>query len=491
VHDKRSSTTLAYADLSAKRLLLVLAGLAFVALVAVAVAAFVFVPAYVEREVKRRAAERGVELTIGSLEYGWEWVKLHDTRARLIGVSVVTLHFDTVDVALDGSELVSLGVEGVDAKAEGSLPVVALELGAWSKRFPSAYALPLSASGISFAWRPSATEEPWLFLSGGSLAKTSAGTAFAAEKARVAGGDIGRVGASYASTASSVALGFGESELSKAPLRIDAEQAPRPKVTLTLAPVPLERMAGPFAMALPVKDVVGSGKVTFDFASRDSMVPSGGHARLELKGYIPPHPVELDGFVFGDVTVLETDLRVGSGLGDVRLENTRVTAGKFELSGSGTITREADAARVKLDLQGALPCDSLASAAAESRLAKLLGRAAGRKAGIAALKLVGGAVAVRVQVDASTANLPGAKLERSIGVGCGLKPLTLEDLRALGELLFQGDLSKFPEELEKLLPKGPLPIPSRLPPIPSGLPSAFRIPTSFPTPPPRPSASGG
>jgi hypothetical protein len=406
-------------------------------------------------------------------------------------VSVVTLHFDTVNVELDGSELARLALEGVDAKAEGPLPAVALELGAWSKRFPNAYALPMSASGISVTWRPSSVEEPWLALTGGTLAKTSAGTAFAAEKARVAGADIGRVGATYAATGSSVALGFGETELSKAPLRVDAEQAPRPKVTLTLAPVPLERLAGPFAMALPVKDVVGSGKVTFDFASRDSMVPTGGHARLELEGYVPPHPVELDGFVFGDTTLLETDFRVGANLDDLRLEHTSVTAGKFVLSGSGNVTHEAEGARVRLDLRGALPCDSLASAAAESRLARLLGRAAGRKGGIAAFRLIGGSVAVRVQVEASTAHLPDAKVERSIGIGCGLKPLTLEDLRALGDELFRGDLSKLPEELGKLLPPGPLPIPSRLPPIPSGFPSAFRIPTSLPPPAPRPSASGG
>jgi len=292
-----------------------------------------------------------------------------------------------------------------------------------------------------------------------------------------------------AATASSVALGFGEPELAKAPVRLDAEQTPKPKVTLTLAPVPLERLAGPFAMALPVKDVIGSGTVTFDFASRDSMIPTNGHARLELRGYVPPHPVELDGFVFGDVTVLETDLGFGAGQGDIALENTSVTAGRFALKGTGRVTREELAARVKLDLRGALPCDALASAAAESRLGKLLGRAAGKKAGIAALHLVGGSVGVRVQVDATTADIPGATVERSIGVGCGLKPLSLEDLRELGDLLFRGDLSKLPEDLGKLLPPGTLPVPSRLPPIPSGFPSAFRIPTELPVPPPRPSAS--
>jgi hypothetical protein len=485
--------------LNTKRLLLVLAGIAVLGAITIAIALFVFLPAYVEREVKRRAAEKGVELEIGSLSFGWEWVKLENTHAKLTGVSTLALRFDRVDVSLDGSELSSLEVEGIDTQVSGALPLVALELGAWSKRFPSTYALPLSASGISVTWRPSSTEDPWLVLTGGTLAKTAAGTAFVAEKARVAGADIGRVGTAISATASSVALGFGETELEKAPLRIDAQQEPRPKVTLTLAPVRLERMAGPFAMALPVKDVLGNGTISFDFASRDATVPTGGHAKLELHGYVPPHPVELDGFVFGDLTTLETDIRFGDSVYQAALENTSVTAGRFALKGGGAVTREAEAVRIELDLRGTLPCDALAGAAAESRLGKLLGRVAGRKAGIAAERIVGGSVAVRVQVDASTADLPGAKVERSIGIGCGLKPLTLEDLRRLGEELFQGDLSKLPEDLGKLLPPGPLPIPSRLPPIPSGFPSgfpsAFRIPTSFPgpaptsKPPPTPKAS--
>jgi hypothetical protein len=469
-----------------KRLLVVLAGLSFAGLVVAAIVVFAFLPTYVEREVKRRAAEKGLELEVGSLTFGWERVKLRDVRARLTGVTALALHFDSIGVELDGSELVSVVAEGVDAKAQGSLPRIALELGAWSKRFPSTYAMPVAASGVSLAWKPSAAEAPWLVMSGGTLARAPAGTAFAAEQTRVAGADVGRVGATIAPKASSVALGFGETELAKAPLRLDAEQAPRPKVLLTLAPVPLERLAGPFAVALPVKDVIGRGTVTFDFASRDSMIPTNGHARLELQGYVPPHPVELDGFVFGDTTVLETDLRFGASIDEVALENTTVTAGRFALKGKGAVTRAANAARVKLDLRGSLPCDALASAAAESRLGKLLGRAAGKKAGVAALRLVGGSVGVRVQVDATTADLPGAKVERSIGVGCGLKPLSLEDLRELGDLLFQGELSKLPEELGRLLPPGPLP--SSLPPIPSGIPSAFRFPP-FPTAPPRPSAT--
>jgi hypothetical protein len=109
----------------------------------------------------------------------------------------------------------------------------------------------------------------------------------------------------------------------------------------------------------------------------------------------------------------------------------------------------------------ALPCDALAGAAAETQLGQLLGKTLGKLAGRAAKDLVGGSVAVRVKIEADSRDLPNAKVTRTIGVGCGLKPLKLDI-----------DLSKLPP-----LPSGLPPFPSGLPPLPSGLP-----PLPFPFP---------
>jgi hypothetical protein len=472
-----------------RRLVLALA-LGFLLLLGLAAAVlWVMVPRLIEREVVGRARDQGIELELGALDFGWEWARITQSKARLIDVEGLTLRIDTLDVELDGFELKGLAFNGLGVEADGALPKLALELGAWTKRFPNAYALPVSARGVKLEWRPE-PGRPWLELTGGSIASTSAGTVVSAEGTRVAGADVGRVGATWTKTASSVVLGLGETDVTKSPLRVDVDFAsPRPKVVLKLASTPLERLADPFAVKLPVQGVSATADVTLEFASSEAEMPERGVARGELRGWIPPHPAELDGFVFGDTTVLETKLEFAPDGSHVKLDQTRLTAGKFVLNGGGTLAREADQARLTLDLRGSLPCDALAGVAAESRLGRLLGQPAGKTAGSVARQVVGGSVSIRVQVDGSTRDLDAAKVTRSIGIGCGLKPLTLEDLRRLGETLRLDELSKLPEELNRMfpgaLPSGLPPAPSGFPAIPSGFPG---IPSGFPKLPPFPSA---
>jgi hypothetical protein len=460
------------------RALVLLGAVLLVLSILLGAVALVLVPRYIAREATRRAREHGIELELGTLDYGWEWAAISNAKARLVGVSGVVLRIDQLVVDLDGTSVTRLDFVGLGVEADGSLPALLLDVSAWTKRFPSAYALPLSAQKVSVAWRPEAGQAPWLEIDGGTVATSAAGTVVVAEHTKVAGIDIGRSGTNWTAKQSSVALGLGESELAKAPLRLDADlSVQKPRVTVTLAPTALDRLAGPFAVALPIQGVTASSTLTLEFPSQEASLPESGLVKLTLDGWIPPHPPELDGFVFGRTTTVESKLSFAPDGKTLTLSETSVTAGKFVLSGGGTLTREPDALEVALVLNGALPCDALASAAAESRLGRLLGRLSGQKGGRLAKQVVGGTVAVRVTIQGTTKDLAGAKVERTIGIGCGLRPLTLEDLRALGDTLLAADLAKLSAELEKLtgLPKGTLPVP---PPLPSSLP-ALR-PPSFP-----------
>jgi hypothetical protein len=452
------------------RLLLIL-GAGCVALIALfSVLMWLALPTLIEAEVKKRAREQGVELTLGTLDFGWEWAELRKSKAVLIGVPGLELGIDRLNVDLDGTKLTRLDFTGLTLEASGSVPALALSLGAWSKKYPSAFALPLSARNVSVRFRPEPSQPAWLELSGGTVATTAAGTIVAAEHTQLAGIDVGRVGATWTATASSVALGLGESDLARAPVRVAVDlSSARPKLAFQLVPTALERLAGPFAVALPVHGVSASATVALEFANAAAEFPEKGAAHLELHGWIPPHPAELDGFVFGDTTVVDTTLAFSPDGKRVTLDPTHLTAGRFELAGPGSLVRDADAATLDLDLKGALPCDALASAAAESRVGRLLGRVQGGRAGSVARQAIGGTVSIRVQISASTKNLAGASLKRSIGIGCGLKPLTLDDVLRLGETLLPADLSELQEDIVKLTPKlpngAPL-IPSILPPLP-------------------------
>lgn len=449
-------------------------------LMALAVSVALLLPDYIEREAMRQIRERGLELDSYELEYGWGWVKLTNAKGRLVGVRSVALKFETIDVTLAGRHPDRIDVTGLDAQAAGSAPAIAVELGAWSKRFPETYGLPLFASKVSVGWRPEPNEAPWLEVTGGAIAKTPANTVFNAEQVKLQGKPVGKVGASWTASSSSVAIGLGEPELATAPLKVAVELKDKPVVSFKLAPTKLETLAAPFAVELPIENVRASGEVELTFASREALLPADGRAHVELEGWIPPHPIELSGFVFGNVTTFDTRLAIAPDLALVTLTDSVVKAGKFELKGGGKIAREADHAVADLEFRGKLPCPALAGAAAESRLGRLLGAAAGKLAGAAARQLVEGSVSIEVTVQGDTRKLKEAKVERKIGVGCGLKPLTLEELRKLGELVpLPEELSVLADELAKNVPPGlALPPPSalpRLPPLPSNLPPLPRF----------------
>jgi len=126
------------------------------------------------------------------------------------------------------------------------------------------------------------------------------------------------------------------------------------------------------------------------------------------------------------------------------------------------VTRHDNDARLQLDLRGDLPCAALAHAAAQSRL----GRALGSLVGELAEQALKGSVAVLVRIDADTSDLTAAKMVRTIGVGCGLKPIdpqALEALKGIGDLLRLPGLPEIPSALPALpsaLPPLPLPVPA-------------------------------
>jgi hypothetical protein len=230
-----------------------------------------------------------------------------------------------------------------------------------------------------------------------------------------------------------------------------------------------------------------------------------GITNITLKGYVPPHPFELDGFIFGDTTTFDTKFTLPSTRDRIMLTESRLKAGKFELSGDGLLSRGSDHSEATLKLSGELPCSALAGVEAESRLAKLLGASLAGKAGKLAEKLVNGSVHVGLALSADTRQLSAARVERTIGVGCGLHPLSLAELSKLlpadvNELLkslptLADDLSTLPAL--QGLPSGLPPLPSGVPPLPTALPKTLPqlpnlgLPTSLPTlqPPPKPKAS--
>lgn len=460
-----------------KRWLLIFAILGALLLGSAALGLFVLLPRYVEGKVLSTAEAQGVSLKPEDISFGWGWVQLTQVKVNLDRVRTVEMQVGRIDVALDGLTPLSIDLTNVDGLVIGSISNVGLELSEWTKAHPSAYSLPLSAKNVHVRFVEPAGTPPWLEVSGGELTRTNSGGVFAAQHSQLLGVDLGTVGAGFAREASTIALGFGEADLSRAPFRVEVTPGGEtPTARFVLAATAAERLAKPLGLGLLLSGTTGvtvSSETTIAFASGAAAGSVSGVSNITLKGYIPPHPFELDGFIFGDTTSFDTKFTLPATRDRITLTESRLKAGKFELSGGGLLSRGSDHSEATLNLSGELPCSALAGVEAESRLAKLLGAALSSKAGRLAEKVVDGSVHVGLVFRADSRKLSAAHIERTIGVGCGLRPLSLADIRKL----LPADVNEFLESLPKLpsdlsnLPGLPPGLPSNLPPFPSGFPA--------------------
>ncbi|MCC6214747.1 MAG: hypothetical protein IT376_07745 [Polyangiaceae bacterium] len=463
--------------MSRKRLLQLGCAAALVALVGAVALLLSMAKPWALRYAVGRARDQGVVLSPTEIELGLGSVTLRESSFELAGLPAIRGRIRRLDVSLRGWTPVALGLTGVEVEATGTAPALAVGVADWAKRHPSTFALPTEAQEVTLAWRPEPGAEPWLKLEGGRVQRSGATTAFTAERSLVGvclerdeGAprcpDLGKVGAAWTADAAQVSLALGAADLAAAPLRLEVRHAlPQPTARLTLAPVELHRLAGPLGSKVPLRGVKASAAVDLALPPGSAGGPITGKLEASLQGYVPPHPRELDGFLFGDTTKLSAKLRLDDARERVDLEEVRLAAGAFSLAGSGTVARDGARARIRLDLAGDLPCSALAGAAADSALGRLLGRAPGELARL----LVRGSVSVKVAVDVRSDALADATVRPEIGVGCGLRPLTVGGVD-VGKIL-GGELPP--------LPSGFPPLPSALPPLPMGFPP---LPGARPTP---------
>jgi hypothetical protein len=301
---------------------------------------------------------------------------------------------------------------------------------------------------VDVRWRPQPGEREWLLIddavivptvNGGTMSaknvrvfdidigfddatvkKHGTGASVAATGVRVAGVDLGRVGTSWSGDSSQVTLGFGEPDLANAPVTIEVAYAlPEPKATIILKPTALERLAAPLGVALPVEGVTASGTAELSFGSDPTRGAIQGSLQGTFEGYSPPVPKEVSSFVFGKTTHLRTKLAISDDRKRVELSETHVEHGAFKLDGGGRLDRHATHATIGIDLEGKLRCTDLADAAARAQVGGVVGGLLGGAARLA----VKGSVAIKLKIEADTRNLAAAKLNKTIGIGCGLKSL--------------------------------------------------------------------
>ena len=397
----------------------------------VSIAALFVVGPLMRGKVIDQARELGVEMTFDGMNFWWFNASLEGVRFKLIGVPGIDGQARTIDVSLAHFEPRAIEASEMHIDVVGSAPDLALAVGEWTKNHPQAYKVPVSAHSLTVTWRPSAEEKPWLTTTDGAMTASPTGATFSANHATVAGVDIGNVGASWAGEAATVTMGFGATDPTSAPIRATVQNmVTAPTLTVTLTPTELSKLAGPMGIPLPAKGVVASGEATLVFGRGLAQGPVTGKLDARLVGWVPPHPVELDGFLFGNTTTFSTDLAVSKDRNTVTLSRSRVRASAFDMSGDGRIDRHEAYTTILMNLSGNLPCAAVAQSAAAAHVGSFLAEMLGN----AAKRVVAGSLAVHVKLSADSRHLDEAKVEPTVGVGCGLVPIKTLDHNVLQHL---------------------------------------------------------
>lgn len=425
-------------------------------LVALGGAAALLYQPLLRRYVVAEAHKRGVELTLGQVALVglFAGVELSDCDATLLGTEGrIRGKLDRVEIDLADLEPTRLRIDGLEAAVLGSAAIVAVDLSDWAKSYPEAFRVPVTAKDIKLSWRARSGGPEWLRIERGKLTPTSDGGRFSTPAAEVVGVPVGRVDASWTADSSVVTLGFGRVDPAEALVRMDVKHAAeQPTAVIKLRQTTLRDLGAPLGVALPAADATVEGEATLRLSKRDVAGLITGQIRMTLAGYTPPRPQQLAGLSFSDKTELTTAFELSEDRAHVRLTDTQVTHGSFRLQGDGEIERLKDYTKLQLRLKGAISCADLAAVAARSA-------AAGLPAGLRALlalgarQLITGSVSFALDLAADTRDLTQAKLTKTIGVGCGLRPIELPDLPDVTPLL---------------------------PPLPSGLPSVLPLPLPLP-----------
>ncbi|HMJ15197.1 MAG TPA: hypothetical protein VK524_27470 [Polyangiaceae bacterium] len=443
---------------STLKLLLALAGIG--SLLAV-LALLVLAKPLLRYGIEQRARDHGVALELSDVSFGLGWVTFSNAKFQLIGVHEIGGTLRGVEVTLRGLEPERLDVNGAEVRVVGSLSNLALELSRWTSQHPETYRLPVTAKGMQVTWQSNMAEAAWLTLSDVSVVPAPNGRSLVAERAKVGEHELGKLGAAWTGQESLVSIGLGAPDLAAAPISVRITTGTPSKAQFRLAPTGLDTLSRAFGMKPLPGDIFAEGTLDLGLPPLGVAEKIRGSFAAQLKGFVPPHPPELAGFVFGDVTTFASDLEIAPDYAQALLRKSRVTAGAFALSGEGSLARAQDHVRVLLNLRGALPCGALAGAAITTRLGKTIGPLLAR----GAREFLSGTVGVSVKIEADTRDLEAARVERGVGIGCGLKPL------------------KIPREIEELM-KQPLPsLPTSFPPLPSSLPPLPplpKLPTAFP-----------
>lgn len=361
------------------------------------------------------ARERGFILEFADFALQPDLVELSRASVTMVGVPGVEARFETLRVHLQDLEPLKIEGEKSIIDVNGSPDELQQGLVGFAKTHQNSVQLPLVFAG---EFRYGTGGKPIVLLNGnvespGDGALSFGGT-FQIWEMKLGSLSMRR------SKDNKVDVGLGL-KLSDKPIvsvALDASAIPF-KGSVKFGAQKVDDVCRSFALPVP-KGLEGAfveGTVTFVIDGALPTNPHHGTGAFVLTGWVPPHPRELDGIVFGKTTKLGATFEVLPDLGEVRFTKASVDAGALHLEGKGNVVRDGLSARTKMDLVGNVPCTELGASAIGSHVPGFVGDIL---RGVARMTM-GGTVKIRVTVDADSKSLSTAKVDQAVEIGCRLR----------------------------------------------------------------------
>lgn len=394
--------------------------------------------------IEREARARGIEVEFDEFDVEFGRIDLGGVHFSLVGSPAIRGTLERGIVRFEGvwnADVRRIEARSAGISATGSAADIAIFLSEWGRAYPRTFETEIDMKPIVFHYREDENKAPWLSVSGGVLSPAAGGIEFRADSAAVSGISVGAVGARWQSERGIISLGFGKNSISDAPILIAIEPKQAPAIaTITLKPSTMADLGNPLGLKLPTDkaQVEGMARVLLPDTIK---MPGQGALRVEiqmiLRGYVPPHPKELNRIIFGDKTTFGAVLLLGENRKSIAISDAELKAGAFALNGGGTIERKGQFSLIAMKMDGSVRCVDMAQSAVSSHL----GDTAGTLVGDVAKNALKGAIGVSLRIDADTRDLSAANIQQNVSGGCGISvqlpaipTVKLPDLGALPAL---------------------------------------------------------
>ncbi len=394
-----------------KKVLFLAGGAGIVALLAVA--GFFAYRFWVIRAVKQEAAALGVIITsIDTFHLTRDSIELDGVAFSFEGVPGSSGTAKVVETATERPPK-KVTLDGVEITFAGRAAVWVTAMSKWSRAHADVFEIAISATNASLTAREEQGDAAWLSLSGATLSTRAKDLRIEAKAADVIGMRASPLVLTWAADGSHASVAVGGDGTTKAFLH--AEVRPTTdgaQIDVDIAPTPIADVATRLHL-----DIASRAKLTAHAAL--TVHGSGsfeGNATASVDGWIPAHPKELNGILYGDKTKASVSFKAGDDRETVALDPLKVQAGALDLKGAGTIARGGKRlGKLKVDLQGSLPCSQVARSAGGE-----MGGLAGAVVGLLGEHAVEGNVAIHVHAQGDLADLKNVAITHDEKSGCSL-----------------------------------------------------------------------